>query len=91
MQVMLYQLPNGKTVYLTIDQFLDLTDEDIQYLISIDCGDQHLNPFKDSAVLNQEDEKLYDFDYLVDDENDDNIISDDVPFDDIIDLTDSLD
>lgn len=86
-----YQLPNGKTIYLTIDQFLDLTDEDIQYLVSINCGEQYLNPFKDSAVLDQKKEKSYDFDYLVDDENDDNVISDDEPFDDIIDLTDSLD
>lgn len=86
-----YQLSNGKTVYLTIDQYLDLTDEDVQYMLSIDCGDQYLNPFKDSAVVNQVKEKSYDFDYLPDDENDDNIISDDDPFDDIIDITDSLD
>ena len=86
-----YQLPNGKTIYLTIDQFLDLTDEDIQDLVATNCGEQYLNPFKDSAVLDQEEEKSYDFDYLADDENDDNIISDDDPFDDIIGLTDSLD
>jgi len=86
-----YQLANGKTIYLTIDQFLDLTDEDIQYLISVDYGKQYLNPFNDSAVFSQVVEKSYDFDYLPDDESDDNIISDDIPFDDIIDLTDSLD
>ena len=52
-----YQLPNGKTIYLTIDQFLDLTDEDIQYLVATNCGEQYLNPFKDSAVLDLEEEK----------------------------------
>ena len=86
-----YQLSNGKTIYLTMDQYLDLTDEDIQYMISIDCGDQYLNPFKDSAVVDQVKEKAYDFDYLPYDENNDDVISDDTPFDDIIDLTDSLD
>jgi hypothetical protein len=73
-----FQLSNGKTIYLTIDQYLDLTDEDIQYLISIDCGNQYLNPFNDSAVVNPVKEKSYDFDYLPDDDNDDN---NDLPFD----------
>ena len=36
---MLYQLPNGKIIFLTIEQFLDLTDEDIQYMISVDFGE----------------------------------------------------
>lgn len=88
---MIFQLPNGKCIYLSIDQYLDLTDLDIQYLMSIDYGDHIINPFTDSAVVSNAKEKVYDFDYLVDDENIDNIISDDEPFDDIIDLTDSLD
>jgi hypothetical protein len=87
---MLYQLPNGKVIYLTIDQFLDLTDDDIQYLMSLDAGDHALNPFTDSAVLENTKEKYYDFDYLPDDEADDKPC-DDTPFDDIIDLTDNLD
>jgi hypothetical protein len=82
-----YQLSNGKTIYLTIDQYLDLTDEDIQYMISVDYGDQILNPFADSAVVENVKEKYYDFDYLPDDESDDNSVSDDEPFDDIVDLS----
>lgn len=88
---MLYQLPNGKVIFLTVDQFLDLTDEDIQYLMSQDAGDYAGNPFTDSVVIQNSKEKSYDFDYLSDDESSDNIISDDMPFDDIIDFTDSLD
>ena len=45
MQVMLYQLPNGKVVHLTIEEFLDLTDEDMQYLMSIDFGEHIRDPF----------------------------------------------
>jgi len=45
-----YQLPNGKVIYLTVEEYLDLTDEDIQYLISIDYGDTIVNPFSGSAV-----------------------------------------
>jgi hypothetical protein len=82
-----YQLSNGKTIYLTIDQYLDLTDEDIQYMISVDYGDQILNPFVDSAVVENIKEKYYDFDYLPDDESDDNSVSDDDPFDDIVDIS----
>lgn len=89
---MYYNLPNGKTVYLTIEQYLDLTDEDIQYLMSLDYGDSILNPFHGSCVDKSEPEKVYDFDYLH--ESDDEIVnmpSDDIPFDDIIDLSDPLD
>ena len=88
---MLYQLPNGKVIYLTVEQFLELTDQDIQYMMSIDFGDHIVNPFTDSAIIKNKKEKIYDFDYLPDDESLDNIISDDEPFDDIIDLSDSSD
>jgi hypothetical protein len=87
---MLYQLPNGKVIYLSIEQFLELTDEDVQYLMSIDAGEHAINPFTDSAVVQNSRENYYDFDYLVDDENENEPISDDEPFDDIIDLSDSL-
>jgi hypothetical protein len=87
-----FQLPTGKTVYLTLEEYLDLTDADIQYLVSIDYGEAHLNPFVGSAVESNKKEKVYDFDYLpLEDYDMNNIISDDVPFDDIIDLSDSLD
>jgi hypothetical protein len=88
---MQYQLPNGKVINLSLDQFLDLTDEDIQYLISIEYGEYVRDPFNGSAVENNKQEKYYDFDYLADDESEDNVISDDEPFDDIIDLSGPLD
>lgn len=88
---MLYQLPNGKVIHLTLDQYLDLTDEDIQYLMSVDFGDYYINPFTDSAVVENTKEKYYDFDYLPDDESINDIPSDDQPFDDIIDLSGPLD
>jgi hypothetical protein len=36
---MLYQLPNGKVVHLSIEEYLELTDLDIQFLMSIDYGE----------------------------------------------------
>jgi len=89
---MLYQLPNGKVVHLSIEEFLDLTDEDIQYLMSIDYGEHIMDPFTGSAVENNTREKYYDFTSLSqEDETLNDFISDDLPFDDIIDLSDNLD
>jgi hypothetical protein len=88
---MLYQLPNGKVVHLSTEEFLDLTDEDIQYLMSLDYGEYIKNPFSGSAVDTNTKEKYYDFEFLaVDDEDVNDIISDDIPFDDIIDLSDDM-
>jgi hypothetical protein len=85
---MLYQLQNGKVIYLTVEQFLELTDLDIQYLMSVNFGEYLVNPFTDSAIYKNKSEKEYDFDYLTDDESLDNISSDDEPFDNIINLLD---
>lgn len=88
---MYYQLPNGKTVYLTIEEYLDLTDADIQYMMSLDYGESILNPFKGSAVDTNEKQRLYDFEYLSEGDDEKDIPSDDISFDDIIDLSGPLD
>jgi hypothetical protein len=89
-----FQLSTGKTVYLTIEEYLDLTDQDIQYLMSLDSGESILNPFQGSAVDKTETQKHYDFEYLSLDEDESlcsDIPSDDESFDDIIDLEGPLD
>lgn len=84
---MYYQLQNGKVVYLSIDEYLELTDLDIQYLMSIDYGEFIVDPFTGSAV-EKTSQKEYDFDYVsTDDEDINNIVSDDDPFDEIIDIS----
>jgi hypothetical protein len=47
---LLYQLPNGKVIQLTLEQFLEMTDEDEQYLISIGWGEYIHDPFYGSAA-----------------------------------------
>jgi hypothetical protein len=60
--------------------------------MSIDYGEHIRDPFTGSAVENNSKEKYYDFEFLSqDDENLNDIFSDDLPFDDIIDLSDNLD
>lgn len=45
----LYQLPNGRVVYLTMDQYLDMSDQDLRDLNAGDCGD-YLNPQRELAA-----------------------------------------
>jgi len=47
---MIYQLPTGKIVYLSLEEYLNLTHEDIQYLISTGIGATPTNPFYGSAI-----------------------------------------
>lgn len=87
---MQYQLPNGKVIYLSIEQFLEMTDQDIQFLMSIDHGVHIVDPFTGSAVENTT-YKEFDFSYLPNDENEEYNVLDDISFDDIIDLEDPTD
>lgn len=47
---MLYQLRNGKTIILSVEQYLTMSDEDIEYMISINFGNSFNNPFHGSAL-----------------------------------------
>lgn len=49
-----YQLPNGKVIYISIEEYLSLTDADIQYLIALDYGEVITDPFSGSAVDTKE-------------------------------------
>ena len=47
---MLYSLPNGKVVEISVEQYLELTDEELEYLISINFGEHIENPFFGSVL-----------------------------------------
>lgn len=55
---MLYQLPTGKTISISFEQFLELTDEDVQYLVSINYGDVILSPFHKSSIREKKQKTL---------------------------------
>ena len=40
---MLYQLRNGKVIEMSVEQYLDCTDEDLQYLMCLNAGDVVVN------------------------------------------------
>lgn len=93
---MIYQLPNGKVIHLTVDEYLDLTDLDIQYMMSINAGNYAPSPFYGSSIRSN---KLYNssededdaMDYIEDDpdrSHGDNIAETDVILDDNIEIPD---
>ena len=47
---MIYQLPNGKTINLSIEDFLQLTDDDIKLLVSMNAGETIIDPFQGSVL-----------------------------------------
>lgn len=47
---MLYQLPNGKVIEMSVEQYLELTDEDFEYLMCINAGEMIEDPFFGTAV-----------------------------------------
>lgn len=47
---MLYSLPTGKVIELSVEQYLDMTDEELEYLISINYGDVLEDPFFGSIL-----------------------------------------
>jgi len=51
---MLYQLPNGKVVTLTVDEYLNLTDEDIQALMALNFGEYPSSYWYGSCIDTQE-------------------------------------
>lgn len=77
---------------MSLEEFLELTDADIQFLMSIDYGNHIIDPFHGSAV-EKTSNREYDFSFLPNDEDVslDSISSDDTPFDDLIDLSEDTD
>ena len=49
---MLYQLRNGKVIELSVEQYLDCTDEDLQYLMCLNAGNVVEDPFFGASINN---------------------------------------
>jgi len=72
---MIYQLPNGKIINITVEQYLELSDSDIDYLVSINFGDfpSSHNPFDGSVIGKTRKNKIFYNDLDHEEENDDNV------------------
>lgn len=51
---MLYQLPNGKVIEISTEQYIEMSDEELEYLIAYNYGDTLEDPWFGS-VLNKRD------------------------------------
>lgn len=47
---MQYQLPSGKVIHLSVEEYLSLSDEDIQNLTASNLGDYATSPWEGSAI-----------------------------------------
>lgn len=65
---MIYQLPNGKIIHLSVEEYLDLTDQDIQYLMSVNAGNYAGSPFHASAIKDKykKEDDFYEEDQSID-------------------------
>ena len=50
---MLYQLPNGKVIEISTEQFVEMTDEELEYLIAYNYGEIQENPWFGSVLSKQ--------------------------------------
>jgi hypothetical protein len=64
---MLYQLPNGKVIHMSIEDYLSLTDDDVRFLVSVNAGETIINPFQGSVLQdNIKDDVEYDEEEVLD-------------------------
>ena len=47
---MLYQLPNGKVVEISTEQYLEMSDEELEYLVAFNYGDAMEDPWFGSII-----------------------------------------
>jgi hypothetical protein len=47
---MLYQLPNGKVIEISTEQYLEMSDEELEYLIAYNYGEVLENPWFGSVL-----------------------------------------
>lgn len=57
---MLFQLPNGKVIEMSTEQYLEMSDEELEYLIAYNYGDVHENPWFGSVLSRQNAQEVED-------------------------------
>lgn len=54
---MLYQLPNGKVIEISTEQYFEMSDEELEYLIAYNYGDIQEDPWFGSILSKQDKSK----------------------------------
>ena len=63
---LIYQLPSGKIIYLSVEQYLSLSDEDIDALSTYNVGEYVKSPFHGSVIKNTKKKEKEDVDEGID-------------------------
>lgn len=50
---MLYQLPNGRVIEMSTEQYFEMSDEELEYLVAYNYGDMLENPWFGSVLSKQ--------------------------------------
>jgi hypothetical protein len=85
---MLYQLPNGKVIEISTEQYFEMSDEELEYLIAYNYGDVQEDPWFGSVLLKQEkedDAAIQDVPEITDLSENDKLLDLDINYDDIVD------
>jgi hypothetical protein len=84
---MLYQLPNGKVIEISTEQYFEMSDEELEYLIAYNYGDVQEDPWFGSVLLKQEkeDNSVIDLPEITDISEKDKLSDLDIDYDDIVD------
>lgn len=48
---MIINLPNGKSIEVSLESYLRMTDDDFEYLVAVNWGEEFRNPFESSVLL----------------------------------------
>lgn len=67
---MLYQLPNGRTIQMSIETYLSLSDDEFRELTGLGYGKEINNPLFNSSINDGEEEIIEDL-YLLENDNSD--------------------
>ena len=66
---MIYQLPSGRVIEITLEQYLEMSDDDIEFFIAYEVGEYSENPFYASVIkvkTKEDEEEFFDEDDLDD-------------------------
>ena len=50
---MIYQLPTGKIIEISLEQYLEMSDDDVEYFIAYEIGEYAEDPFYGSIFYHQ--------------------------------------
>lgn len=77
---MLYQLPNGKVIEISTEQFVEMSDEELEYLIAYNYGDVLENPWFGSILSKQSSSDIEKSSDLIDIPEDEKFMDPDIDY-----------